>query len=183
MKKTFVEKQGVKLWGLKSRQLRVSDSPLSLVGALVSTWLSDAVQSLLQQVLPESLSHLSQGIHWKQTQNITRSVSLYYMSTLHNTRHHWAIHIRLLLDFFPPQCTTKYKGFTCVSSLAIDALFRGAAYRPVPVYKEAMPQRVAEPLHGGRNAATGGQTGLSSTTQKATLQRGTKGDMDSQGQG
>lgn len=40
-----------------------SNPPLSLVGALVSPGLGDAVQGLLQQVLPESLSHLSQGIH------------------------------------------------------------------------------------------------------------------------
>lgn len=63
----------------------------------------------------------------------------------------------------------KYKRLTCVSSLAIDAFFRDAAYRPVTVHKEAMTQRVAEPLHGRRNTATGGQTSLPSTTQKATL--------------
>lgn len=67
----------------------------------------------------------------------------------------------------------KYKRLTSVSSLAIDALFRGTAYRPVAIHKEAMTQRVAEPLHGRRNTATGGETGLSGTTQKATLQRGT----------
>lgn len=131
--------------------------PLSLIGALVSTWLSHAVQSLLQQVLPESLSHLSQRIHWNRTQNINKSELWAFIQYVLTSQNSTATELQILGCYLILlQCMMKYKGLTHVSSLAIDALFRCAAYRPVSIYKEAMTQRVAEPLHGRRNTATGG---------------------------
>lgn len=44
---------------------------------------------------------------------------------------------------------------TSVARLAVDALFRDAANGPVPVHKEAVAERVTEPLHGWRHAAAG----------------------------
>lgn len=56
-----------------------------------------------------------------------------------------------------------------VASLTVDAFFRRAANSPVPVHKEAVAEWMAEPLHGRRHAATGGQTRLAGTAQKHSL--------------
>lgn len=58
---------------------------------------------------------------------------------------------------------------TCVPCLAVDAIFGGAADGPVPVHKEAVAQRVTEPLHGRGDTATGGETRLAGTAQEHTL--------------
>lgn len=41
--------------------------PLALAGTFLSVRLGDTVQSLLQEVLSERLSHLGQRIHCKRT--------------------------------------------------------------------------------------------------------------------
>lgn len=67
-------------------------------------------------------------------------------------------------------------GFLCivltwVSCLAVDALFRGAAYGPVLIHKETMTQRVTQPLHGRRDTAAWWETSLPSAAQEHSLQR------------
>lgn len=66
---------------------------------------------------------------------------------------------------------TGAKPLTGVARLAVDALLGSVADGPVSVHEEAVTQRVAEPLHGGRHAATGRQAGLAGAAQKHPLWR------------
>lgn len=129
-------------------------SPVPLAGALLPRGLSHAVQSLLQQVLPEGLSHLSQRIHCRRSDNI--------------------------IDMQQPggsgggssSCRDLGAGeepLTGVARLAVDALLGGVADGPVSVHEEAVTQRVAEPLHGRRDAAAGRQAGLAGAAQEHPL--------------
>lgn len=61
---------------------------------------------------------------------------------------------------------------TGIASLAVDAFLGSAANGPVPVHKEAVAQRVAQPLHGRRDAAAGRQAGLPGAAQEHTLSEG-----------
>ena len=61
---------------------------------------------------------------------------------------------------------------TGVAGLTVDALLWGAAHGPVPVHKEAVSQRVTEPLHGGGHASTGRQTRLPCAAQEHALRVG-----------
>lgn len=63
---------------------------------------------------------------------------------------------------------------TGVARLAVDALLGSVADGPVSVHEEAVTQRVAEPLHGRRDAAAGRQAGLAGATQKHPLWKKTQ---------
>lgn len=58
---------------------------------------------------------------------------------------------------------------TGVARLAVDALLGSVADGPVSVHEEAVTQRVTEPLHGWRDAATGRQAGLAGAAQEHPL--------------
>lgn len=110
-------------------------------------------------MLAERLGHLSQRVNYRQTQKHTRvSPGNHYQEYIN----------KHMIQQKKPDFVCM--ALTWVSRLAVYALFRGAANGPVLVHKETMTQRVTQPLHGRRDAATGRQTGLPSAAQEHSLQ-------------
>lgn len=58
---------------------------------------------------------------------------------------------------------------TRVASLAVYAFFWDVANGPVPIHKEAVAERVTEPLHSRRHASAGRQADLAGAAQENAL--------------
>lgn len=136
-------------------------SPVSLAGVLLPGGLGHTVQSLLQEVLPEGLSHLSQRIHCRRSDQL---INMQEPGQSECARwQNWKKSNRLLARL------EGREPLTGVARLAVDALLGSVADGPVSVHEEAVTQRVTEPLHGWRDAATGRQAGLAGAAQEHPL--------------
>lgn len=136
----------------------VEVSPFALAGAFISARLSHAVEGLLQEVFPERLGHLSQGIHCNRTRGINAVIAR------PRSEERVVARGRDPLDVL---CSV----LTGIASVTVNALFGNVANGPVSVHKEAVAERVTQPLHSRWHAPAGRQAHLAGAAQENALSK------------